>query len=467
MIGFLIQGPLLMPIHGLFNLRSLDIKQEDKLPAKISITKILKIFLSISNLYVLNNTIIVTLYLIFVNMPIYHYKALNHACHKVRGKLYATDGKELEAKLNEIGLYLIDYYVQKNRSFLPKKISTKDLIRVCTHIEQMERAGLQLINSLEELCYSINNSAAKIVFSEICEDIRSGSMLSSALLKHPKVFDKLFVALVAIGERSGKLAEVFSYIADHLKWSLKLRNKIKRAVAYPLFILIVICIVICVMTFTVIPAIETFLAEQEIALPIYSKLLISTVNFCAANKGIILIAVALSSLLIHIAKKKLKSVDYFCSRMVISLPVVGKLVRKIEISRFCRFFSLCYGSGLDILNSISNAKDAVRNLVIKETLVNARASISNGKTLASAMQETNQFPGFAVHMFNIGEKSGNIAEAISNINTFYDTEINDAIDSLISIIKPSFVVILGLLIMWIVMAVFTPLYSSFDQLDLY
>ncbi|GHM58727.1 MAG: type II secretion system protein F [Candidatus Mesenet longicola] len=458
------QGPLLMPMHGLFNLRSFDIKQEDKLPTKVSITKILKIFLSISNSYVLNNTIIVTLYLIFVNMPIYYYKALNHAYHKVRGKLYATDGKELETKLSEIGLYLIDYHMQKNRSFLPKKISTKNLIRVCTHIEQMERAGLQLINSLEELCCSINNSAVKTIFSEVCEDIRSGSMLSSALLKYPKVFDKLFIALVAVGEKSGKLAEVFSYIADHLKWNLKLRNKIKRAIAYPLFMLVVICIVICVMTFTVVPAIETFLTEQEIALSIYTKLLISIVNFCATNKSIILIATTLFPLLIHIVKKKLKN---FYSKVVISLPIIGKLIRKIEISRFCRFFMLCYGSGLDILNSIDNAKDAVKNLVIKEALINAKASISNGMTLTSAMQITNQFPGFAVHMFNIGEKSGNIAEAISNINTFYDTEINDTIDSLISIIKPAFVIILGLLIMWIIMAVFTPLYSSFDQLDLY
>ncbi|WP_339048429.1 type II secretion system F family protein [Candidatus Mesenet endosymbiont of Phosphuga atrata] len=458
------QGPLLMPMHGLFNLRSFDIKQEDKLPTKVSITKILKIFLSISNSYVLNNTIIVTLYLIFVNMPIYYYKALNHACHKVRDKLYATDEKELEAKLNEIGLYLIDYHVQKNRSFLPKKISTKDLIRVCTHIEQMERAGLQLINSLEELCCSINNSAAKTIFSEVCEDVRSGSMLSSALLKHPKVFEKLFIALVAVGEKSGKLAEVFSYIADHLKWSLKLQNKIKRAIAYPLFMLIVICIVVCVMTFTVIPAIETFLTEQEIALPIYTKLLISIVNFCATNKSIILMVAALFPLLIYIAKK---TINYSCSKITISLPIIGKLIRKIEISRFCRFFTLCYGSGLDILNSIDNAKDAVKNLVIKEALINAKVSISNGKTLTSAMQETNQFPGFAVHMFNIGEKSSNITEAISNINTFYDTEINDAIDSLISIIKPAFVIILGLLIMWIIMAVFTPLYSSFGQLDLY
>lgn len=458
------QGPLLMPIHGLFNLRSLDIKQEDKLPTKANITKTLKIFLSISNSYVLNNTIIVTLYLIFVNMPIYHYKALNHTCHKVRGELYATDAKELEAKLSEMGLYLIDYYVQKNQLFLPKKISTKDLIRVCTHIEQMEKAGLQLIDSLKELCCSINNSAAKIIFSEICEDIRSGSMLSSALLKYSKIFDKLFIALVAIGEKSGKLAEVFSYIADHLKWSLKLQNKIKRAIAYPLFMLAVVCVVVCVMTFTVIPAIETFLADQEIALPIYTKMLISMVNFCTANKGIILTVIALFPLLVHTAKK---TINYFCSKVVVSLPIIGELVRKIEISRFCRLFALCYGSGLDILNSIANAKDAVKNLVIKEALISARASISSGRTLTSAMQETNQFPGFVIHMFNIGEKSGNIIEAISNINTFYDTEINDAIDSLISIIRPAFVIILGLLIMWIIMAVFTPLYSSFDQLDLY
>lgn len=400
-------------------------------------------------------------------MPQYNYISLNEKGRKIRGTMSAANEVDLEERLKGIGLDMIEAHVvrTKRSAFTSNKIKAEDLIVICIHLEQLEKAGVPILDAISDLRDTADTLALKNLMAEVFESVKGGKMLSAALAEHPKVFSPVFTGLVAAGEKTGNLHEVFFHLAKHLKWINTIRRKIKKAIYYPTFLLILMMGITSLMMAYVIPKLSKFLTAQNFELPIYTEALISTSDFFVDYWYIVLLAPFALFALVKILVKVSDDVAYNMDAIKLALPWFGPTIRKIEMARFCHFFALTYRSGLGILQCLDIGQGVLNNKVIKEGISTVRKSVMEGTSLTDALRVSNQLPNLVIRMFKVGEESGNLDTTLENVNFFYDREVEDSVNNMIGVIQPALTIIMGGLMLWISIAVFGPLYNSFSQMS--
>lgn len=399
-------------------------------------------------------------------MPTYNYIALNEKGRKIRGNMTAANEIDLEDRLSVIGLDLIDNKIVKETMGSARaKVTLQDLIIFCIHIEQLERAGVPILESIADIRDTSENDGIKGVMAEVYESIRGGEMLSAALAEHPKIFDKVFVSLVQAGEKSGNLNEVFHHLAHHLKWVNSIQRRIKKAIYYPVFLLFLMSGIVALMMLFVIPKLSTFLEAQDFELPLYTKALIATSNFFVDYWYIVFSAPFVIIFVLKILSKFSDNFNYNVDNFKLNIPYIGGTIRKIELARFCHFFGVMYKSGIGILECLDVANNVINNRVIGENVNVIKNSVSEGNSLTESLRISNQFPNLVIRMFKVGEESGNLDTTLENINFFYDREVEDAVSNMVGVIQPALTIIMGGIMMWVSIAVFGPLYNSFSNMS--
>lgn len=399
-------------------------------------------------------------------MPLFQYTTLNEKGHKIKGKMNAANEMDLEERLKAIGLDLLDSkFVKEKKNPFFGKVSTEDLVILCVQFEQLELAGVPILETISDLRDTSDSIKMKNVMAEVYESVKSGKVLSSSLSEHPKVFDNIFVSLIEAGEKTGNLHEIFHHLSHHLKWVSALKRKVKKATYYPSFLLLLMFGIIALMMLFVIPKLSSFLIAQDFDLPVYTQALISTSDFFVDYWHFIFGGLFAVFLIVRFLIKISESFRYSLDILKISLPVMGSTLRKIEIARFCHFFGIMYKSGIDILECLEVANKVVVNRIIKENIVIILKSVSEGNTLTESLTMSSQFPSLVIRMFKVGEDSGNLAVTLENVNYFYDREVEDSVNSMIGIIQPILTIIMGLLMGWVSISVFGPLYSSFSKMN--
>lgn len=399
-------------------------------------------------------------------MPIYSYSALNEKGRKIRGNMTAANEIDLEERLRVIGLDLIDSKALKeSKGSSSSKVTIQDLIIFCIHIEQLEKAGVPILDSIADIRDTSESDGIKGIMAEVFESIRGGDMLSAALAEHPKVFNKVFISLVEAGEKSGNLSEVFHHLSHHLKWINGIQRKIKKAIYYPIFLLTLMSGIVALMMLFVIPKLSTFLAAQEFALPIYTKALIATSNFFVDYWYVVFITPIILTLVIKATAKVSDNFCYNIDNLKLNIPYIGGTIKKIEMARFCHFFGIMYKSGIGILDCLQVANNVISNRVMSENVNVIKNSVSEGNSLTESLRISNQFPNLVIRMFKVGEESGNLDVTLENINFFYDREVEDAVNNMVGVIQPALTIIMGGIMMWVSIAVFGPLYNSFSQMN--
>lgn len=398
-------------------------------------------------------------------MPTYSYIAVNPLGRKVRGKFMAENEQDLEARLSNIRLDLIYARLLKERKTpVIGRVKLKDMIVLCMHLEQLDRAGVPLHDSLADVRDSTDSPKLRDVLGAVYESVKNGKMFSQALAEHPKVFNEIFTGLIAAGEKTGNLAEAFAHLCDHLKWSSEIRNKMKKATRYPVVLLGVIGIVISVLMLAVVPKLVDFIINQGFHLPIHTRALIATSN-AFQHYWYLIIGLPVSLIMgVLFTYKISEAFAYQVDNIMLNMPVFGPVIRKIDLARFTHFFSVMFNSGIDILDSLTAARGVVGNRVLRESIDLVRENVTGGNSLTTAMMVSNQFPSLVLRMFKVGEDSGNMTDALENVNFFYTREVNDAVDGLIGMIQPALTVVMGVLIFWVIAAVFGPLYESFSKM---
>jgi len=398
-------------------------------------------------------------------MPSYTYHAINEKGRSVRGTVIADNELDLESRLKQIGLDLVEAKVAKQKKASRRgKIKTKNLIVLCMHLEQLDRAGVPLHDALADVRDSADSPKLRDILTGVYEAVRNGTIFSEALAAYPRVFNDVFVGLIASGEKTGNLAESFTHLAEHLKWAAEIQRKIKKATRYPMVLLCVITLVISVLMVFVVPKLVDFLIAQGFSLPLHTRALIA-VSWAFQNYWYLIIGLPVGTvMLLLFLYRTWEPFAYKADAMILHLPILGQVVRKIDMARFSHFFSVMFNSGIDILESLEGAKNVVHNRVLKESIDLVKTNISNGNSMTSSLRMSNQFPNLVVRMFKVGEDSGNIKEALENINFFYVREVNDAVEGMVGAIQPILTVVMGLLIFWVIAAVFGPLYESFSKI---
>jgi len=399
-------------------------------------------------------------------MPIFGYSALNEKGRRISGQMTAANEVDLEEKLHGIGLDLVNAKEQKaGTKSRFGSVTLQDMIIFCVHMQQLEKAGVPILESIADLRDSADNPHLKNVMSEVYESVRGGEMLSASLSKHPRTFNNIFVSLVKAGEKTGNLAEIFDHLSHHLKWVNNIHRKIKKATYYPIFLLLLMSGIVTLMMLFVIPKLATFLKAQNFPLPGYTKALMATSDFFQSSWYLVFGVPAIAIIVIKVLVKTSENFAYNVDNFKLQIPYFGTTLKKIELARFCQFFGIMYRSGLGILDCLDTANTTVENRVLRESVALVRKSVSEGNSLTESLRISSQFPNLVIRMFKVGEESGNLDSTLENINFFYDREVDDSVNNMVGVLQPALTIIMGGIMMWVSLAIFGPLYNSFSKMS--
>ena len=395
----------------------------------------------------------------------YSYKAIKDTGQYVNGKMMADNPAELVSMLHSTHLELISYKVENPKSSLSffDRVKAKDLISMFIHLEQLDKAGVPIVDSISDLKETADSTKVRNLMHEIHESIKKGSLFSESLAKHPEIFSAVYVGLIAAGEKTGKLSQAFSSIVADLKWSSDLKRKARKATVGPVFGLLVMGAVMAVMMGVVVPKVTGFLLLQNIALPPATTMLIALSNFVQDYWIPLLLAIPAAIIAIKILKK-VPEIEVKIDMLKLKVPIIGSILVKIDSAKLCQFFAMTFKSGLGVIECLDAAGLVISNAAMRRSILVVKQQVSDGQSLAKAIAHSGLFPSLVVRMFKVGEDSGNMSDALQNIQFFYDREINDSIDRLVSMIQPALTFVMGGMIAWVTIAVFGPIYGSFANI---
>lgn len=403
-------------------------------------------------------------------MQRYKYRAVNKKGRPVRGVISAANEVDLGDQLQTAGLELIKCSpvstgASKVGNFKFKNpIKVRDMIQFYTNMNQMQGAGVPLLNALGDIRDSADNAVLRDVLSELYRDVSEGSSLSEAMSRHPKIFTSLQRSLVSSAEETGNMIEAYTQLTSYMKWVDDMQRKVKKATRYPMVLLFVIVVTISVMMGFVVPQVVGFIENSDQELPVYTKALMATSEFFQVYWWAVLVTPVLFAGLIILLRKMSYDIAYRLDYIVLQLPILGGVSRKINIARFAQTFGSLFSSGIDVLSSMEASRQTVTNLVIRESLEHVQQNVKAGRALSDAFQ--GEFPSMVVRMIKVGEESGNLTEVLEQVSEFYAKDVDEAVEGMVSMIEPLLTMILGVMILWIAVAVFGPIYESFEGLNL-
>ncbi len=398
-------------------------------------------------------------------MTTYNYTAFDQKGRKTKGMVIADNELDLEARLKHMGLDLISQkQIREKQSSRFSKIRLRDLIVLCLHLEQLARAGVPLHDALADVRDASESMKLRDVLSGVYESVKNGNVLSKAFSEHPRVFNPVFIGLIAAGEKTGNLPDSFNHLAEHLKWMADIKRKLRKATTYPVVLLAVLGVVISVLMLFVVPKLVDFIVAQGFSLPWHTRLLIGVSNVFQ-DYWYILLGLPVAAVMFFLFLYRTSELfAYRTDWLMLRMPLIGPVLRKIDMARFTHFFAIMFNSGIDMLESLEAAKNVVGNRVLKEAVGVVKTNVTEGSSLAASLRVSNQFPNLVIRMFKVGEDSGNMTEALENVNFFYNREVADSVDAMLGAIQPILTVIMGVLVFWVIAAVFGPLYESFSKI---
>ncbi|QQG45679.1 MAG: type II secretion system F family protein [Candidatus Sungiibacteriota bacterium] len=338
------------------------------------------------------------------------------------------------------------------------RIKQKDVVVLSRQLATLFEARIPMIQALKTLIGETTKPALKEAVAEILDDVSGGLALSQAMTKHPHVFSSFYVNLVRSGEESGKLQEVFTYLADYLERSYYLTSKAKNSMIYPAFVLVAFMGVLVVMLVVVIPKLVSIFEETGQAVPFYTQVVI-TLSLLLRQWGLALVVLLVGGLIAVWRWGMTQPGKLFFHKLQISLPIIGELYRKLYMARFADNLQTLIVSGIPILRALSITGDVIGNLVYKKAMVEAIESVKAGSTISTAFEKTSEIPVLVTQMIRIGETSGRLEFILSSISKFYQREVDSTLENLVALIEPALIIFLGVGIGILVASVLVPLYN--------
>lgn len=395
-------------------------------------------------------------------MPTFAWEARTRSGELRNGVMTADNVDAVNQRLR--GQALTPYSVKKKaREFKLKLpfsggVSNKDLVVFTRQFSTMIDAGLPLPQCLDILGNQNSNPAFKKVILELKTTVESGTTFAEALKKHPKVFDSLFVNLVAAGETGGMLDTIMNRLSLYIEKNVKLVSTVKKALGYPITVLVVSVVVVTVMLLWVIPTFEKMFHDFGGNLPALTQGVINLSRFLQHYAVILFSGVGVGLVALSRFKATKRGTEIF-DRLILRVPVIGDVIRKVAVARFARTMGTMLSSGVPILDSLDIVSRSAGNTVVEQGLQRVRSKISEGETMAHPLMATGVFPGMVVQMIAVGEATGALDKMLSKIADFYEEEVDNAVDGMTRLIEPVMLVVLGGLIGTILISMYLPIFT--------
>ena len=400
-------------------------------------------------------------------MPLFQYKAMDTSGKFIQGSLDASNSSDLENRLEKMGMDLVTFKQKEPGVDIlgRNKVGRRDLINFSFYLEQLSHAGVPILEGLSDLRNGEENATFRDVISGVIEAIEGGYTFSQALGIYPKIFDDIFISLIKVGERSGKMSEVLVDITYTLKWQDELLAKAKKIMMYPLVTGSLIMAVILFMMIFVVPDIMQAIVSLGGVIPLETQALIAVSNFLVNFWYLVIAAPFLVSFLLRYLYKNNSKVRFKLDRLLLKIWLFGSVNEKIKISRFTRYFALMFASGITVLDAINLSKTVVSNSVLEDGIDRAWQQISEGNSISESFKNIGIFPPLVIRMLRVGESSGEMDKSLSNVSYFFDRDINDSIDKMEPIIQTALMATIGIIVLWLAMSVMGPIYDTIGTID--
>lgn len=338
------------------------------------------------------------------------------------------------------------------------KVKHKDVVILSRQLATLFEAKIAVMDSLRLLAGQVTNISLKESLTEIIEDIKGGSSLSSAMSKHPDIFSAFYINMIKSGEESGKLEEIFGSLADHLERSYELSSKTKNALIYPAFVVVTFFIVMILMLTFVIPKLTSILTEVNQKIPVYTRILMGVSDFFR-DFGVFLLGGVVAGGVFLWRYVKTEKGNMAVSRFQTSFPFVGALYSKFYLSRMTDNMETLLSSGVPAVRTLEIAADVVGNKIYKNILLTAANEVKGGSSISEAISKYPEIPLMVTQMVRTGEETGKLNFMLKTLGRFYKKEVDNAVDTLVSLIEPIMIVVLGGAVGILLISILGPIYN--------
>jgi len=346
---------------------------------------------------------------------------------------------------------------------LPRGIGSKRISIFTRQFSVMLDAGLPLVQCLEILAEQEEHQGFQAIINTVRTDVESGSSLAEAMRKHPKAFDNLFVNMVAAGEAGGILDIILQRLSTYIEKIVKLKSQVKAALVYPVTVILIAAGVVTIILWKVIPVFAQLFAGLGSEMPFLTRMVIGASNFVGRFFPFILIVIGALVFFLRQYHKTYRG-RRVLDGILLKIPVIGMLLRKIAVARFCRTLGTLTASGVPILDGLEITAKTAGNAIIEDAVMSVRKSVEEGRTISEPLGDTKVFPPMVVQMINVGEQTGALDQMLSKIADFYEEEVDTAVNGLMKLLEPLMITVLGVVIGTIVAAMYLPLYSILSKI---
>jgi len=401
-------------------------------------------------------------------MPIYIWKGTNRYGDPVTGERVSSSPEDLERVLQREQITVASISPMKTGLKIPflnlDRVKKKDLAIFARQMSVLIDAELPLIQSLTILAEQTRNKYFKRVITEVRTDVEAGSSLNQAMRKHPKAFDDLFCNLIASGEQSGSLDVMLQRLAEYIEKVVKLRSQVRSAMIYPTAIVTFALLVSIFLMWKVIPIFSSIFAELGAQLPGLTYFVIQLSNF-VQNYILFIFIGLIGSVILFRYYRKTTSGRWAVDRLVLRLPLFGKLMRKVSISRVTRTLSTLLSGGVSMLESLKITSSTAGNILIEKSVMDARKQVTEGRSLTDAFRSTGRFPFMMTQMVSVGEATGTLDRMLGKLSDFYEDEVSSSVSALLSILEPMMMIFVGGIVGVLILSMYLPIFNLMSQIQ--
>ena len=391
----------------------------------------------------------------------YTWQGINRKGQKVSGEMQGENPNQVKAELRKQGVN-VSRISRKSQSILSKysgRVKAMDIAMISRQIATMLSAGVPLVQTLRLLSSSHEKTTVRDLLAGICAEVESGIPLSQALKKHPIYFDALYCDLVAAGEQSGALEQIYDRIATYREKAEALKSKIKKALMYPAAVMAIAIIVTTILLLFVVPQFEEIFKSFGAELPAFTQVVINLSRFLQKAWYIIFGAIGLAIFLFVRAHRSSQKLRDQTDKAMLKLPIIGMILHKACLARFSSTLATTFAAGIPLVDAMVSAAGASGNALYRDAVMAVRNEVMAGMQMHIAMRTVEVFPDMVTQMVMIGEESGSIDDMLNKIAGIYSQQVDDAVDGLSSLIEPLIMVVLGVLVGGLVVAMYLPIFK--------
>lgn len=394
-------------------------------------------------------------------MATFIWEGVNRRGSKVKGELAGESQLQVKAQLRVQGITpsLVKKKPKPLFNFKAKKVTAAEIAIVTRQMATMLSAGVPLVQTIEMIAKGSDNEKMRELLTEIGDKVQAGQPLSDALRDHPRHFDDLYCDLVEAGEQSGALETIYDRVALYKEKAEALKSKIKKALFYPIAVIIIALVVTTILLLFVVPQFEQIFANFGAELPLFTQLVIAISRWLQDYWYIVGAALFGFGYFIKNLHQNSKNFRDKVDASVLKIPVVGDILNKAAVARFSRTLSTTFAAGVPLIDALNSAAGASGNAVYRDAIQAIRADVSTGMQMNMSMRATGAFPDMVVQMVQIGEESGAIDDMLAKVANVYEQEVDDAVDGLSALLEPLIMAVLGILVGGLIIAMYLPIFQ--------